>query len=558
MHPIYVNRDRCSISFVTADFRAMIAQDLWRSLSRLPERQMMDPAGNFIRYTTELTIWDSDGNIENRDRFMRFVMTLKDNQLKSLSANKGMTIDMLCTVLHKHREIHTLRVPLVETSDDDSLDTQPWIGPYFKNLKSLEVHLGAGRLEHDIPNYRFMIQHAPDLESLQIMGHWYAVEEGAQEQDTSNVILEDGSLFLDGILVLQKLEHLSVNCIDFDNTGNANQRRLLPDTVFSQLKSLRLRNCSNVRFFLEELLEHFEEHGAALEILEIANVTIHGIDDAIILNDFLQSFTGLKELCIDFNTWVQGDNGAGAARSIISHSETLETLCTGVGHTLNRGHDIWLKRILDGCLNLKQLGLLVQLDDRPPVQIHRKRKLDDLAVGATQQPIAYSILDLLAEYPNIRTLRMLDKVSTFRDEDIRDPPNIATRQLMTNAAAAWTQQWANRVIEHLKSRGSNIEVFAMSRYQIRDLPSNDFRNQALFVDDDGQRYPRYTYDVDVDYEHHAELVLEPGATQPPPRYKGVPIKDVKKTRPWERVLFYQYEVWSLVNWENCNTLQVLN
>jgi len=58
-------------------------------------------------------------------------------------------------------------------------------------------------------------------------------------------------------------------------------------------------------------------------------------------------------------------------------------------------------------------------------------------------------------------------------------------------------------------------------------------DEDLFIDADGQLFPRYTYDVKANHDHCADLVLESGEEQPPLWYKAVPIRYVKRKRPGE-------------------------
>lgn len=146
---------------------------------------------------------------------------------------------------------------------------------------------------------------------------------------------------------------------------------------------------------------------------------------------------------------------------------------------------------------------------------------------------------------------MLDKLETFREREMRPTRSAASIQRMTNAAAAWTQEWARNVIQHLKERGSNIKTFAISQYKVSGAFLLD---HDLVVDANGQLYPRYTYDAEIDYERYADLVLQPGDEQPPLWYKAVPIRDVKIERPEQKILFHQFEGWPLMRWEDCSTV----
>lgn len=161
--------------------------------------------------------------------------------------------------------------------------------------------------------------------------------------------------------------------------------------------------------------------------------------------------------------------------------------------------------------------------------------------------------DIIARYPNIQTLRMLDEIDTFREREIKPTRTAASIQRMTNAAAAWTQEWAQNVIQHLTERGSNIKVFAMSQYKVR---GELLLTHNLFIDANDQMYPRYTYGAEVDCERYADLVLQPGEELPPLWYKAVPIRDVKIERPEQKILFHQFEGWPLMRWEDSSTVDL--
>ena len=149
---------------------------------------------------------------------------------------------------------------------------------------------------------------------------------------------------------------------------------------------------------------------------------------------------------------------------------------------------------------------------------------------------------------------MLDDIQTFREKEVDHHRSPAARTCITRTAAAWTNAWACTVIQHVKDRGSNIRTFAMSRHRV--YSSTYLMDEDLFIDADGQLFPRYTYDAKADYDYYADLVLQPEEEQPPLWYKAVPIRDVKRERPGERILFHQFETWPLVRWKDCSTVKI--
>lgn len=392
------NRDRKNVCLLDKRCQTHMAPLLWKSISPsfkpILQQSLLDlynPNGNILKNVTDFTLWDIDHSLDHRERLLRFLVTMPRNQLKSFSSNYPVDDDMLHIMLQNHRTIETLRVPFIQGPgpEDLPLSSTPWIGEYFRNLKSLEINLDPDFLDADVANYSFIVANAPKLESLQIQAH-YEVQERF-----GHVTLEDMSLSTPDTPILTKLEHLSLSLIDFDNCAE-----LLPEIDFSKLKTLRLKFCRNIDQFLQMLLPKFEEDGYALEILEIGrtgsdeDVDTHGIAMAeiTILNQFLESFVGLKELYIDadYNRLVhsRGDEDADA---ISTHAGTLEILCAGSANGMYRFNIAALTRILDRCTNLKQLGIsFLGFAERTRTlhrRLHRRRDLNDLTANPNGMPV---------------------------------------------------------------------------------------------------------------------------------------------------------------------------
>ncbi|KAI2485261.1 hypothetical protein Ptr902_04201 [Pyrenophora tritici-repentis] len=277
-----------------------------------------------------------------------------------------------------------------------------------------------------------------------------------------------------------------------------------------------------------------EQRTPKLEILEIERTDYEssqiGAEDALVklksVNRFLSSFKGLKELYIVYHHDLAfGDDGGDReAAGIRAHASTLEILCAGSSREIHCFDNPTLTQILHDCTNLKQLGLTL-FSDHKTFDLHHDRKLEDLSGHSHLMSARDGThrLRIIARHPNIQTLRILDNIRMFHHDDVSNYASYqVTAQQMARAANAWTKDWAQNIIQYLKKHGSNIRVLAVYRYRIWGGYYTGVED--LVIDNDGQLFPRYTYDVKVNYDHCPDLILQPGQPQRQLWYFPVPIR----------------------------------
>ncbi|KAK1912202.1 hypothetical protein P3342_009802 [Pyrenophora teres f. teres] len=513
---IHSNRDRRNVCLVNKHCQGQMTPLLWKSIS--PDFQhvtpqslaaFFNPNGNILKHVKEFTIYEDERVTVNHRLLQRFLLSLPENQLKSLSlsSNRGMTYDQLRIVLHRQRAIETLRVPVFESTHDFPLSGTPWVGEHIRKLQSLEINLRRESFDMDLTTYRYLVASAPDLKSLQIRTHAHL---RLTTEHFHNIRVNNMTLSTPSTEILTKLEHLSLSFLDFAET-----KEFLPEIDFLKLNSLRLNHCTNLGYFFRMLLPRFKRGLSRLEILEIERTNFKDnlnpeevLEESEIINEFLESFQGLKELYIVYHYALQFENGgAREAHAIRAHASTLEVLCAGSARVIHCFDNLSLTGILTECAKLKQLGLTL-FTDWKLFNLHHNRNLDDLSghSGLISTAGGAERLKIIAKHANIQTLRILDCIFTFQDGDLTTYPLAGrTPERMTRAASAWTKDWARNMIKYLKKRGSNIRVLAV--YPHRICGPNYPKSRDLLVDADGQLFPRYTYDVKVDYDHYTDLIL---------------------------------------------------
>ena len=342
------------------------------------------------------------------------MLSLPKNQFKSLGSNTKMQLDMFHSVLQSHQTIETLRVPIVQKSDDVPLSSTPWIGSCLRNLESLEVNLQRNHFDVDLDNHSFLVANAPKLKSLQIRGY---DKLNLATRTFPNVPLGNMTLSISEAEVLTNLEHLSLSFLDF-----ADSTALLDEIAFWELKSLRLKHCSNMGNFFQMLLPMFRKYGSKLEILEIEptitpphfNVSEISKAELKIVNRFLESFQGLKELYINYNYELKFKaGGLREVRAMIAHADTLKILCADSSRSLQCFDAEILNEILARCGKLNQLGVTI-VSKGEHFTLHRKRHLDDLT-GNIEIPPGSGAAD-----------RLVSKQANFSIANTQAPTNNMT------------------------------------------------------------------------------------------------------------------------------------
>jgi hypothetical protein len=479
--------DRKKVCIVDKHRRDNMAPLLWYSFcsSLLPTDNksltaIRSPDSNIIKHVRSFALWQSDDDDLNKleqasiTSLRLFLTALPSNRLIDFRSNKAMDIDTFQTLLQTHREIQSLRVPLYHPAGQSSLHNAPSIQPYLSNLKSLEVNLEGDHDNNEVflsrlDTCRIIVRHAHNLTHLNIQTpRW-------QQRQSRSSIVGNMVLSIDAHPILTKLKHLSLSYIDFTSCT-----AVLHQIDFRYLETLRIKHCNGEDVFLSMIVSIFEQHESRLEILEIGapDPRADPYTYAYVNNveRLLSSFTGLKELYIDFG----GLTGAVRGHRIARHAATLEVLCVGSAHGDHiLAHDT-LTPILTKCSNLVQLGL--SLD---PVDLVDMYKPGLQPLGSDM----VSILDLGAAHPTLRTFRVLDTLVFNSLTNSREPYQ---KRIKAASAATLAQNFAKHIVSHLMNNGSNIKLLSLSRYRIRDERSDE---QDLYVDADGQRYPRYTYEV---------------------------------------------------------------
>lgn len=249
----------------------------------------------------------------------------------------------------------------------------------------------------------------------------------------------------------------------------------------SKLRSLTLRHCNNLRPLLQRLTDAFRTHACALQELAIqATCAV----DARAVQVFLGTFRGLSSLLLDMDYVGLGD----AVDGIIRHGQTLHTfsiLTNGRKYTTA----MEIKRIADGCPNLKRLGF-----NTCPINMGHVDKMGSSfslqqSLNPTVQSELEATLQAVAKLRRLHTFRLFTSVSMNMENlnEVIEWNSGDIREHWVPAFQGAMQHFATHVFHYWVLQGSSVKTLLAW-----PSPSSDFL-RLREPDGNGHFWPYYAY-----------------------------------------------------------------
>lgn len=262
--------------------------------------------------------------------------------------NSSLYIDSLTLglLLQRHQKLKRLCTPLKmdEGHKAVKLAEANWMAPYLTELRYLRVYIGSS---HDSTDIGFLIDDAPKLTELQILG--YRNQGLIQAQSKGHCRSAD-------------LCNLTVVLVDIDSNSKALSARI--DAM--RLKTIVLIHCENITSFLRGLAARFCDDTTidVFPVLKKLEVKLEPSDwpaGISALENLLQSFLGLQHLLLDHGGLWLVDK-----KSIIRHHTSLKYLRMNytdreVKEYYSPGDTL---EIMTSCTELKTLAITL-----PPVKL---------------------------------------------------------------------------------------------------------------------------------------------------------------------------------------------
>ncbi|OCK74594.1 hypothetical protein K432DRAFT_282814, partial [Lepidopterella palustris CBS 459.81] len=440
---------------------------------------LLDGKNNSLQHIRELNVDARYLGPDSYSNFRRFMDLLDDNQSVSFKSGKeGPTSsrDLLC-LLRRQQNLRGFSA-MLNFSDISIKNRASWVTDQtgfirsaLHALRSLRVYIRDRPNEDEYDRVtqeiemactRLFLTSASRLTDLEISGSRYTridrVHLTALFGDSANPTR-----------IPDTLRRFVFSDLNFCGWA----KELLGNINIATLHSLKICHCDGTAPFISALGASFRQAGSQLKVLTVRTGkgetprTNEGLPAA--LDSLLCSFTGLKELGLDFIfcsliNWEE---------SLRTHRASLKSLLIATS-TMYIAHKQWVRqveKILEQCSLLEQFAYLTGPDLGTVENCDLSFSLDDSRLG--------DILNVVAVAPGIRVLRLLEAPGlTEGERDHRQKPVWAEKAMLI------VQKLATQVLRHLADRGSNARLLAIS-------PISEWEQDQSDIN--GHYYPHYYY-----------------------------------------------------------------
>jgi hypothetical protein len=406
-----------------------------------------------------LTIDERAEECSRDSRLASLLHLLRDNQLLEFNnaTERPLHMKLFFHLLRHQSNLKSLRVRLDMSSAVDE-DTTLWsteltflLTSALSSLKTLRIYIGddsgSGHQEnnlykHEMAFDNILMQRACRLDELEICGwRW----QGMRPEDRVRLQgLFEHTKRTD--MLLQSTRSLTLAGMDLSGAGS----RLLRTIDVLMLSVLRLEYCDRLGCLLQDLAACFRSQPSIqLRVLTVRETKRHVPDDDVsvrgAMEDLLCSFTSLEELECSFLL-------APYINWNISLSQHTRIRKLHVWSALmNDGFPEWAEKV---AAMLSSCGTLQYLAYSPPRP--NLGKIIDCELPSTLRVRLYESLDVVATAPCLHKLRLLYAPGHREDELNRENP------LWIDKAAQVAHRLATLILTHLRLKGSNIRLLALS------------------------------------------------------------------------------------------------